>query len=54
MPGGSTGIMGKEIAEFLGNDPAAVTGYLRRSQDLRAKMESLILRSEAYGIKLNN
>src|SRR4030043_1119811 len=45
---------GKEIAEFLGKDPAAVTGYLRRSQDLRAKMERLILRLDAAGKNLNN
>ena len=44
------GYKGKEIAEFLGKDPAAVTGYLRRGQDLRTRLESLILSLEAVVI----
>ena len=43
MAGTAYGYEGKEIAEFLGKDPATVTGYLRRGQDLREKMERLIL-----------
>ena len=54
LAGREYGHKGKEIAEFLGKDPAAVTGYLKRSQDLRAKMESLILRLDAIGKNLNN
>jgi hypothetical protein len=49
LAGREYGYKGKEIAEFLGKDPAAVTGYLRRSQVLRAKMEGLILRLDAVG-----
>jgi putative transposase len=44
LAGKEYGYKGKEIAAFLGKDPAAVTGYLRGSQDLRAKVEELILR----------
>jgi REP element-mobilizing transposase RayT len=54
LVGREYGYKGKEIAEFLGKDPAAVTGYLSRSQDLRAKMESLILRLDAVEKDLNN
>jgi REP element-mobilizing transposase RayT len=54
LAGREYGYKGKEIAEFLGKDPAAVTGYFRRSQDLRAKMESFIRRLEAVGKNLNN
>jgi len=49
LAGKEYGYKGKEIAEFLGKDPAAVTGYLRRGQYLRTKLESLILRLEAVG-----
>ncbi len=48
------GYKGKEIAEFLRKDPAAVTGYLLRSQDLKGKMEELIQRLEAGRKNLNN
>ena len=54
LAGREYGYKGKEIAEFLGKDPASVTGYLRRGQDLRAKMERLILRLDAAGKYLNN
>lgn len=35
------GYKGKEIAVFLEKDPASVTGYLRKGQDLRDKKERL-------------
>jgi hypothetical protein len=54
LAGREYGYKGKEIAEFLGKDPAAVTGYLRRGQDLRGKMERLIPRLDASGENLNN
>ena len=54
LAGREYGYKGKEIAEFLGKDPAAVTGYLIRSQDLRAKMERLILYLDTTGKNLNN
>jgi REP element-mobilizing transposase RayT len=54
LMGREYGYKGKEIAEFLGKDPAAVTGYLRRGQDLQAKLESLLLRLEASVQNLNN
>ena len=54
LAGREYGYKGKEIAEFLGKDPAAVTGYLRRGQDLRAKMKRLILCLNAVGKNLNN
>jgi hypothetical protein len=38
----------------LGKDPASVTGYLRGGQDLRQKMERLILFFEGGGKNLNN
>jgi hypothetical protein len=37
------GYKGKEIAAFLGKDPASVTGYLWRGQDLHDKKERLNL-----------
>ncbi len=43
LVGREYGYKGKEMAEFLGKDPAAVTGYLRRGQDLQDKTERLIL-----------
>jgi REP element-mobilizing transposase RayT len=46
LAGREYGYKGKEIADFLGKDPAAVTGYLKGSQSLRAKIEKLILRLE--------
>jgi len=54
LAGREYGYKGREIAEFLGKDPAAVTGYLNGSQDLRAKVERLILRLDAVGKNLNN
>ena len=48
------GYKGKEIAECLGKDPVAVTGYLRREQDLRDKMERLILLLRSARNILNN
>jgi len=47
LAGREYGYKGREIAEFMGKDPAAVTGYLKGSQELRAKMESFILRLDA-------
>ena len=32
-----------EITEFLRNDPNAVTGYLRKDQDLQLQTERLLL-----------
>ena len=46
LVGREYGYKGKEIAEFLRKDPAAVTGYLRGGQDLRAKIERLVLHLE--------
>jgi len=54
LVGREYGYKGKEVAEFLGKDPAAVTGYLSKSQHLRAKMESLILGLDAVGKNVNN
>ncbi len=54
LVGKEYGYKGKEIAEFLGKDPAAVTGYLRTSQDLQAKKEILILYLDTLGKNLNN
>jgi len=54
LAGREYGYRGKEIAEFLGKDPAAVTGYLRRGQVLRRKMESLIAHLNVLGRNLNN
>ena len=54
MVGRQYGYKGKEIAEFLEKDPAAVTGYLRRSQDLLVKMERLVLRVDGTKKNLNN
>jgi len=54
LVGREYGYKGKEVAEFLRKDPAAVTGYLSKSQHLRAKMESLILGLDAVGKNLNN
>jgi REP element-mobilizing transposase RayT len=45
------GYKGKEIAAYLSKDPASVTGYLRKGQDLRDKKERLNLLLE--GIKKN-
>jgi predicted transcriptional regulator len=51
LAGREYGYKGKEIAEFLGKDPAAVTGYLRRGQDLREKMARIILFFDGGGNK---
>ena len=51
LAGREYGYEGKGIAEFLGKDPAAVTGYLRRGQDLLEKMERLILFFDGGGEK---
>jgi len=48
------GDKGKEIAEFLGKDPAAFMGYLRRRQDLQDKMERLLLLLNGVRNILNN
>jgi len=48
------GHKGKEITEFLGKDPAAVMGYLRRRQDLQEKIERSILLLNGVRNILNN
>jgi len=48
------GYKGKEIAAFLAKDPASVTGYLKRGQDLRDKKERLDLLLDAVRKNLNN
>lgn len=48
------GYKGKEIAAFLAKDPASVTGYLRRGQDLRDKKERLDLLLDGATKNLNN
>jgi putative transposase len=47
------GYKGKEIAAFLAKDPASVTGYLRRGQDLRDKKERLNLLLDSVRKNLN-
>jgi predicted transcriptional regulator len=44
----------REIADFLGKNPAAVTGYFRRERGLRDKTERLILFLEGGRKNLNN
>jgi len=44
----------REIAEFLGKNPAAATGYFRRERGLRCKTERLILFLEGGRKNLNN
>jgi len=44
----------EEIAEYLGKDPAVVTGYLRKEQDLGDKTERLILLLDGPRKNLNN
>ncbi len=44
----------KEIAEFLGMDPAAATGYFRRERGFQDKAERLILFLEGGRKNLNN
>ena len=36
------GYTGREIAAYLHKDPAAVTGYLRRSEDVRREVDTVI------------
>jgi len=36
------GYTGREIAAYLQKDPAAVTGYLRRSEDVRREVDTVI------------
>jgi putative transposase len=47
------GYKGREIAAFLAKDPASVTGYLRRGQDLRDKKERLNLLLDSVRKNLN-
>ncbi len=54
LTGREYGYKRKEIAAFLGKDPAAVTGYLTRGQDLWDKKERLILFLDRVGNNLNN
>jgi len=42
LTGREYGYKGNEIAVFLEKDPASVTGYLRRGEDLQSKKERLI------------
>jgi len=43
LVGREYGYKGKEITEFLRNDPDVVTIYLKKGQDLQVKLESLFL-----------
>ena len=43
LVGREYGCKGKEITEFLRNDPDVVTIYLKKGQDLQVKLESLFL-----------
>jgi len=54
LVGREYGYKGREIAEYLGKDPAAVTGYLRKEQYLEDKTERLILFLEGARKNLNN
>jgi len=47
------GYKGKEIAAYLSKDPASVTGYLKRGQDLRHKKERLDLLLDGARKNLN-
>ena len=53
LAGSEYGYKGKEIAVFLAKDPASVTGYLRRGQDLRDKKERLNLLLDGVRKNLN-
>ena len=48
------GYKGKEIVAFLEKDPASVTGYLRKGQDLQSKRERLIFLLDGGRRNLNN
>ena len=54
LTGREYGYKGKEIAAFLEKDPASVTGYLRRGQDLQSKRERLISLLDRGRKNLNN
>jgi len=54
LTGREYGYKGKEIAVFLEKDPASVTGYLRRGQDLQDKKERLISWLDGGRKNLNN
>ena len=54
LTGREYGYKGKEIAAFLEKDPASVTGYLRRDQDLQSKRERLIFLLDGGRKNLNN
>ena len=48
------GYKGREVAEFLRKDPAAVTGYLKDEKSLRDKLERLFLLLWENSQNLNN
>lgn len=54
LVGKEYGYKGREIAEYLGKDPASVTGYLRREKGLEKKLEQLTLFLEKARNNLNN
>ncbi len=54
LTGREYGYKGKAIAAFLEKDPASVTGYLRRDQDLQSKRERLIFLLDGGRKNLNN
>ena len=54
LVGREYGYRGREIAEYLGKDPAAVTGYLRKEEHLGDKTERLIFFLEGARKNLNN
>jgi hypothetical protein len=54
LSGREYGDKGREIAEYLGKDPAAVTGYLRREKDFEAELDRLTLLLEGAKNNLNN
>jgi REP element-mobilizing transposase RayT len=54
LVGKEYGYKGREIAEFLGKDPASVTGYLKREQNFGDKKERLMLFLQGAGKDLNN
>ena len=48
------GHKGTEIVAFLEKDPASVTGYLKKGQDLQSKKERLIFLLDGSRKNLNN
>ena len=48
------GYKGREVADFLRKDPAAVTGYLKDEKSLHDKVERLFLLLGEKSQNLNN